>query len=217
MPDDAQAASVAAASVGDATTGSFATLDVPDVSIGAARLGGANRYETAVAIARRAFPAGAETVYLARSDIFADAIAAGSLSDGPVLLVPSCDTVPAAVHAEIDRVDPNEVVALGGTGSICETTLASAGAGRATDRLSGADRFDTAAQIAARAFPEGSDTVYLAEHRESADAVAGGSLTDGPVLLVANGSAGVPPQTSAAITALDPTSVVALGGTGAVT
>lgn len=189
----------------------------PVVTLPVDRLGGANRYETAARISWSAFPHGADTVYLARGDVFADAIAAGSLTDGPVLLVRSCGSVPAAVRDEIARVDPVEVVALGGAGSICDATLEQAAAGRATDRLDGTDRFDTAALIAQRAFPEGADTVYLAEHANSVDAVAGGTLTDGPILLVRNGTDAVPQRTLAAIETLDPAQVVALGGAGVVT
>lgn len=87
------------------------------------RLAGATRVETAVQISRRAFPAGAPVVYLARADGFADAVAGGTLTDGPVLLVPSCGTLPAAVAAEIERLDPAEVVALGGPGAVCEDLL----------------------------------------------------------------------------------------------
>ena len=190
---------------------------VPEVSIPTARLHGASRVETAVAISKSAFSAGADTVYLARSDVFADAIAAGSLTDGPVLLVPRCGTIPRVVLDEIARVDPAEVVALGGPDSVCQETVDTAATGRTATRLGGVDRYDTAALIADRAFPEGATTVYLAEQRESADAVAGGVLTDGPILLVANGSDTVPPQTLAAIGHLDPSSVVALGGPASVT
>lgn len=189
----------------------------PVLSLPVDRLSGPNRYATAARISWSAFPHGADTVYLARGDVFADAIAAGSLTDGPILLVPRCGAVPATVRAEITRVAPEQVVALGGAGSICDTTLLQAAAGRDTDRLAGGDRFETAALIARRAFPDGADTVYLAEHRDSVDAVAGGTLTDGPVLLVGNGSKGVPSQTLAAIEALDPHEVVALGGPLAVT
>ncbi|WP_109472560.1 cell wall-binding repeat-containing protein [Ornithinimicrobium cavernae] len=188
----------------------------PVVRVPVDRLGGANRYETAVAISRGQF-ADADTVYLARGDVFADAIAAGSLRDGPVLLVPQCGTIPRAVREEVERLDPSEVVALGGTGSICEASLQTAAAGRATERLDGADRFETASLIAARAFPDGAGRVYLAEHKESVDAVAGGTLTDGPILLVANGADKVPTATLEAIDALDPTEVVALGGRAVVT
>lgn len=60
-------------------------------------LAGPTRIETAVAIARAAFPDGAEVAYLARADQFADAVADGTLTDGPVLLVPSCGELPATV------------------------------------------------------------------------------------------------------------------------
>jgi hypothetical protein len=89
----------------------------------AGRLSGPGRIETAVAISQRAFPDGSAAVYLARADIFPDALAAGSLTDGPILLVNTCDPVPAVVKAEIARLNPAEVIALGGTAAICEATL----------------------------------------------------------------------------------------------
>ncbi|WP_162802205.1 cell wall-binding repeat-containing protein [Ornithinimicrobium murale] len=175
------------------------------------RLGGKNRYETSVAVSSAQF-ASADTVYLARSDVFADAIAAGSLRDGPVLLVPRCDGLPHVIADEIDRLDPAEVVALGGEKSICGATLQTAAKGREAVRLGGADRFETATLIAQRSFPDGSDTVYLAEQQESIDAVAGGTLTDGPILLVRNGEDSAPAVTVEAVQALDPDKVIALGG-----
>ncbi|MCK0111991.1 cell wall-binding repeat-containing protein [Ornithinimicrobium sp. F0845] len=193
-----------------------APLAAPVLTLPVDRLGGVSRYETATKISASIFSS-ADTVYLARADIFADAIAAGSLTDGPVLLVPQCGHVPAVVTAEVNRLDPTEVIALGGAGSVCDSTLEQAAGGRETHRLDGTDRFDTAALIAARAFPDGSETVYLAEHRNSVDAVAGGTLTDGPILLVQNGSTAVPQRTREAIEALDPTEVVALGGSSVVT
>ncbi|MFX0538618.1 cell wall-binding repeat-containing protein [Ornithinimicrobium sp. Y1847] len=181
-----------------------------------ARLSGTNRYATAVQVSRHVFPRGADTVYLAQGQLLVDAQSAGSLTDGPVLLIPSCGSVPSAVSAEIDRVDPSTVVALGGTGSICEDTLQAAAAGRATDRVSGATRYETAALIAQRAFPEGAATVYVANGQGawSPDALVGGTLTDGPVVLVERGRA--PGSSREAIEALAPSTVVALGGAGVV-
>src|SRR5690606_31200292 len=216
IPDDTHEDTVPAGTDTPAATDTE-PLAEPVVSVPVGRLKGSTRFETAVAISKSQFPGGAGTVYLARSDVFADAIAAGSLTDGPVLLVPRCGTVPEVVLSEIARVDPSEVVALGGDASVCDDTLASAATGRTATRLGGVDRYGTAALIAARAFPEGAPTVYLAAQRESADAVAGGVLTDGPILLVANGSDQLPPPTAEAIAALDPTTVVALGGTKVVT
>lgn len=88
------------------------------------RLAGADRFATAVAISRSAFPAGAPVVHIARADAFPDALAGGALTRGPVLLVPRCGTVPASVMAEVKRLAPAEVVALGGPSSVCDAVLA---------------------------------------------------------------------------------------------
>lgn len=200
IPDDRQQESAEPAPAAD-----------PVLTVPLDRLGGTDRYETSVEISSSRF-ASAEAVYLARADVFADAIAAGSLRDGPVLLVPQCDHIPRVVREEIARLDPTEVVALGGEKSICQDTLDTAAQGREAVRLGGENRFETAALIAQRAFPNGSDTVYLAEQEESIDAVAGGTLTDGPILLVARGADQVPSATIEAVRELDPENVIALGG-----
>ena len=90
------------------------------------RLSGPDRYGTAAQIARAAFPGGAPVVYLARSDDFADALAASSLSDGPILLVRRCGTVPAATLEAIRHLDPQRVVALGGQAAVCDAVLQAA-------------------------------------------------------------------------------------------
>jgi|GEM_PF-1087262 len=182
------------------------------------RIAGADRYATSVAISAHQFPSpsAVSAVYLARGDQYADALAAGVLADGPVLLVPSCGGVPASVAAEIARLDPATVVALGGTGALCAATLDQAGAGRSTDRLSGDTRQGTAAAIAARVFPTGAGRVYLVRGADNPDALAAGMLRDGPIVLASNDGASLPPETVAAIAALNPAQVVALGGIGSV-
>ncbi|WP_256842310.1 cell wall-binding repeat-containing protein [Ornithinimicrobium cryptoxanthini] len=179
------------------------------------RLAGSNRYGTAASISKWTFknPGDAHSVYLARGDVFADALAAGVLTDGPVLLVlPGCGAPPTATVNEINRLDPVNVIALGGAASVCEDTLQAAAGGRPTDRLAGEQRSGTAAAIAQHEFDPGVATVYLAKGADSPDAVAGGVLTDGPILLVSNDGTSVPAVTAAAIDALDPGRVVALGG-----
>lgn len=87
------------------------------------RLEGASRFETAAAVASVAFPSGASTVYLARQDIAPDAVVAGSVTDGPILLVESCNGVHPATAELIRGLNPQRVVALGGTAAICDATL----------------------------------------------------------------------------------------------
>lgn len=197
------------------TSASPTVQSVPTVPDGPelGRIGGANRYATAVNISRHRFAGvGAESVYLARGDVFFDAMAGGALTDGPVLLVPSCQGVPSTVAAEIARLDPQRVVALGGTTSVCDASLATAADGRATDRLGGANRFATAASIAHEAFPQGSDRVYLALGDNVPDAIVAGTLPDGPVLLTDPNRTTVSQATRQAILDLDAQQVVALGG-----
>jgi hypothetical protein len=108
-----------------------------------ARVFGPDRFSTSVAISRYEFHGGASEVYLARADNFADAVAAGSLKKGPVLLVPDCGELPAVVAEEISRLHPRKVVALGGEAAICDDMLMqaidAANAGRGGDRGQSAD------------------------------------------------------------------------------
>lgn len=97
----------------------------PGDPVPTSRLAGPTRIDTAVAISQRAFPSGAPTAYLANADVTVDAVAGGSLTDGPVLLVPTC-TLPDEVAAELARLAPGEVIALGGAAAICDDVLAEA-------------------------------------------------------------------------------------------
>ena len=105
-----------------AACGGIDLASVGDVEVD--RLGGRTRYETATRISEAAFPDGADTVYLARSDVLVDSVTAGMLTGGPVLLVPSCDIVPAVVLEEVSRLAPDEVVALGGDAAVCDDVVA---------------------------------------------------------------------------------------------
>lgn len=93
------------------------------------------------------------------------------------------------------------------------TVPMSAVAATEADRYAGADRYNTAISVA-NAFGT-SDVVYLSRGDSQADAVAGGKLPGGPLLLV-NDSATVQKNVAEAITKLKATKVVVLGGTSAV-
>jgi len=87
------------------------------------RLEGPTRIDTAIDISQYQFPDGASEVYLSRQDVFADSISSGSLTRGPILLVPSCGQVPQAVLDEVRRLDPDRVGALGGAAAVCDQVL----------------------------------------------------------------------------------------------
>lgn len=185
------------------------------------RYEGANRYETAALISQRRWPSAPwqsrPTVYLARGDVFADALAAGTLRYAQVLLVPSCGTVPAVVLKEIRRLGTPEVVALGGAQAVCDDVLRQAAQGQPTRRVAGTNRYGTAVAISKEAFPfdDPVEELYLAAAADSPDAVAGGVLTRGPVLLVPS-TGTVPSAVLEEVARLQPKRVLALGGSTAV-
>jgi hypothetical protein len=81
------------------------------------RRAGANRYATAAAISQASFNPGVPVVYVASGLGFPDALGAGpaaSHANGPVLLVTGT-TIPAETAAELDRLNPQQIVIAGGT------------------------------------------------------------------------------------------------------
>ena len=120
------------------------------------RFAGDDRYATARRVARTFAPDKIETVYLASGVNFADAAAAAPsvTSDNPLIL-----TTPDELHDEARRFLTNEdrevasVTILGGMAAIStgvEEEITELGID--TERIAGADRYETAALIARRAF-----------------------------------------------------------------
>lgn len=111
----------------NAQTYAFAT-EVGEVTVTGDRLEGDDREGTAVAISQEVYPDGAPVVYIARRDLFPDALAAKSLQDGPILFAASCGysdgtLLRQSTADEIERLQPERVVALGGEAAICDDVL----------------------------------------------------------------------------------------------
>lgn len=186
---------------------------------GVARVAGRDRFDTAAELARQAYPDGAETAYVATGGAFPDALAGGVTAAGdqaPVLLVTGSQ-VPSSTAAELDRLDVQRVVILGGSGAV-GTSVESELATHADEvaRLAGPNRFATAAAVSAASFsdPGSVDTVYVASGADFPDALAGVSAAaadDAPLLLATRGDLTAP--TEAELVRLDPDRIVLLGGT----
>jgi putative cell wall-binding protein len=184
------------------------------------RISGADRYQTAAAISAATFSPGVSTVYVATGATFPDALAAAAAAahfDGPVLLTMP-DSLPAAVQAELIRLNPGRVVIVGGTGAISSGVAAAVDGivSAPVDRLAGANRYGTAAAVSADAWPE-SDVVYVATGANFPDGLAGGAaaaVPDVPLLLVETNA--VPTVTGQELLRLHETRIVILGGTGVV-
>jgi putative cell wall-binding protein len=129
------------------------------------RIEGRDRYVVSAGISQEAFPLSAETVFVASGEVFSDALAGvplaanykdqknsvlrGLPAPGPILLVQR-DTIPSSVLAEIKRLEPKEIVVLGGPATISEgvySKLDSLASWRVR-RIGGANRYEVSANIA---------------------------------------------------------------------
>lgn len=157
------------------------------------RLSGASRFETAIAISQSAYPqdGSADAVLLARADVFADGLAGTPLAvqeNGPLLITDS-DRLRPEVADEIQRLlgaDTSRTVhLLGGTVALStDVETAVEGLGYRTRRIAGADRMETAVEIA-RALDR-VDTLMITTGFNFPDALAAGpaaAATGGAVML----------------------------------
>ncbi|HUG85692.1 MAG TPA: cell wall-binding repeat-containing protein, partial [Euzebya sp.] len=178
------------------------------------RLAGPTRIDTAVAVARRAFPDGAASVLVAAAADFPDALAAGPVAarlGGPLLLT-ARDSLPAAVAEEIRRLGPARVVVVGGTAVMSDDVLAALEDLAPVQRIAGTGREATAAALARHAFDR-AEQVWLASGTDFPDALVASAAAarDGaPLLLI--GRDRIPADTWDALGDLGTTSVVVVGG-----
>jgi putative cell wall-binding protein len=196
------------------------------------RLGGKDRYATAVAISNAVWDDGAahgKHVYIASGENFPDALAGGpaAASQGePLLLVPRTGTLPAGVANEIKRLAPSYITIFGGTGAVSagmEKQLKALAGTKQIYRESGKDRYETAELLARYATdysgstPSYPDTVYIANGTTFADALSGGAaaaLEGAPLLLTPKDR--LSGSTAQILAEFNPAKVVVLGGTGAI-
>lgn len=192
-------------------------LQAYDEGGGVFRLAGNNRYETAAAVSELWDP-GVRTAFVANGLNFPDALAgvpASAILGGPLLLATSTQ-IPPATAAALAYLEPQRIVVLGGTsviGSAVATTLA--GIAPVT-RMSGANRYATAADVASQVF-DASETAFVANGLGFPDALAGGpagGAYGGPLLLV--NTLGVPTPTQQQLQRLQPARIFVLGGTSVV-
>lgn len=188
----------------------------------ARRLAGPDRYATAAAIVREAFPSGPVPVaFVTTGETYADALAGGPaahVARGPVLPVPRAG-VPEPVRAELLRLRPARIVVLGGPQAVSDRQAAELGAyttGSVT-RVAGGDRYDTAAQVATSVFTGPVPHVLIATGEGFADALSAGAAgagTRSPVLLVS--PTALPSTTADALRRLRPGRITVVGGPSAV-
>lgn len=202
--------------VSESVKNRLASLDNPS-SRGPYRLAGADRFATAAAISNAGFAPGTRTAFISTGTNFPDALAgapASTVFGGPLLLV-STSSIPAATATELSRLKPKRIIILGGTSVVSAGVATDLDAWYTTgpvSRMSGADRYATAATVATQAFPA-SETAFVANGLGFPDALAGGPSAGafgGPLLLVS--PTGVPASTAQQLQRLQPARIFVLGG-----
>lgn len=115
------------------------------------RLGGANRYQTAIEISANNFFE-SDWAIIASGASFPDALAAAPLAgvlQAPVLLTPR-NHLPTGLIAELARLKVTNIVVIGGTGAVGDAVWNELGSisPSSMNRIAGADRYETAAMVA---------------------------------------------------------------------
>ncbi len=189
------------------------------------QLAGADRYETASAIARAAYPDGCSSVVLTTGQAWPDAVGGSALAGAvaaPILLTTRW-TVPATTRATIQALSPDTVYVLGGERAISDRSLAVIEKlGIDADdivRIAGRDRYATASRVASATLdlqgtPSGH--AFVTTGRNFADALSIGPVaaaTADPVYLTDPGRY---EATIDSIKAAGITDVTLLGGAEAV-
>lgn len=179
------------------------------------RIAGNDRFETAVEISKKGWET-SQTVILTRSDDFPDALAGTPLAyfhDAPILLT-SPAKLAAATKDELQRLNAQTVIILGGVGAVSqavEDELKQMGFN--IQRIGGNNRYETAALIASELPP--TDTAIIANGENFPDALAIGpyAARNGyPILLIGTNS--IPKATSEALEGISKTIIV--GGPAAI-
>jgi putative cell wall-binding protein len=138
------------------------------------RIAGADRYETAVEISKKGWPNSADTVVLARGDLFPDALAGAPLAyklNGPILLT-SSKILPSSTKQEIKRLKAKKVIILGGSKAILDSVKKEIiDMNIKVERIAGSDRYGTSVEIAKR-LGTAKEKAIIATGKDFPDALA---------------------------------------------
>ncbi len=117
------------------------------------KLSGAERYDTAAAISKEAYPNGTKTVVIVNGKSSADGIASTPLAtanDAPILLSYK-NSLPSSTKQELKRLNPNKIIVIGDEGSVSAKVVSEIKSTvnvTSTTRLGGKDRMATSLLIA---------------------------------------------------------------------
>ena len=151
------------------------------------RIAGKNRYETSAAVATKLIEVAGNknTAIIASGENFADALTAGAYAAGeyyPILLVQK-DVIDPSIAKVIKSYEINKTIIAGGKMSVSEKVEQELP--KDTQRIAGADRYETSAKIADQLFK--TQLAYVASGEVFADALVVSPIAgqqSSPILLV---------------------------------
>lgn len=180
---------------GTNTVSTAAETQLERAGLSVLRLGGVDRYDTAVTTAKILWDT-PDTVFLATGENYPDALsgAAAAGSQGAPILLVTRDGLPASVRGVLDGSDflsftPSRFFVLGGQSAVSDSVIEEIRSlgyqDAAFERLGGSNRYATAVTVGGRFFP-GSSQAVLAVGDNFPDALSAGPFAaaiDAPLLL----------------------------------
>jgi putative cell wall-binding protein len=199
--------------IGDAVLGRVTELLGADSLI--ERVDGRTAWDLAAALSARDFQTGADSVVVASAASFFDGLIAGPVAarlDAPLLLV-TAGSLPRATEAELRRLSPRRVLVVGDSVAVPDDVLARIRAvGPEVERVSGGDRYATAAAVATRFLSSATGVVAASGVVEVGGlaAVPLAALYQAPILLTESGDQ-LPTATRDSLIAHQPRRVFLVG------
>lgn len=187
------------------------------------RIAGDDRYASAAEVSRQVRTVTKPTVFVALGENFPDALSAAPAArkTGGALLLVTRASVPPATRTEIERLQPSQIVVVGGSTAVPAAVTDELGRmvpGTPVVRYEGEDRYAVSRQLAARVFGTARH-VYIATGRNFPDALSAAAAAAGreePVVLVDGAATAADAPTQASLLGLSTSSVMLSGGSGAV-
>ncbi|MGH4139578.1 cell wall-binding repeat-containing protein [Clostridium sp.] len=189
IPLSVGTAIITATSVDSYKTASCTVVVTATSSINLVRLGGVDRYQTATAISQSGWKTISGYAVLATGNDYPDALSAAPLAkkyNAPILLTDK-NSIPQTVITELKRLSVAHIFITGGTGVVSKSIENQLNAmGIATERLGGADRFETSIKIAEK-LGGISGEIMVTNGMQYADALSASSIAAKkgiPIILV---------------------------------
>lgn len=165
------------------------TVNAVGTANGVERIFGKDRIETSIKVSKFAYPSGAKTIFIAGFNGDADALTSTSMvgqMNGPLLLTRKAK-LEAKLLDEINRLDPENIIILGGESAVGKSVENQLAKKHNTRRIKGNSRVETAVNIALDYYGDRKiSEVFVVEYNSLVDALAIGPVSakvEAPVLI----------------------------------